>query len=42
MNKYYIIAILSIVLSVVFFIFNFYQTKIGGVILVLVQKIETI
>ncbi|MCQ6326893.1 hypothetical protein, partial [Bacillus cereus] len=35
MNKYYIIAILSIVLSVVLFIFNFYQTKIGGVIFAL-------
>ncbi|MBJ8107892.1 MULTISPECIES: hypothetical protein [Bacillus cereus group] len=32
MNKYYIIAILSIALSIVLFIFNFYQTKIGGVI----------
>jgi hypothetical protein len=29
------IAILSIVLSVVLFIFNFYQTKIGGVIFAL-------
>ncbi|WP_180230887.1 hypothetical protein [Bacillus cereus] len=28
-------AILSIVLSVVLFIFNFYQTKIGGVIVAL-------
>ncbi|HDR7761983.1 TPA: hypothetical protein QCY16_005688 [Bacillus cereus] len=35
MNKYYIIAILSMVLSVVLFIFNFYQTKIGGVIFAL-------
>ncbi|HFK1549850.1 TPA: hypothetical protein ACGXMZ_005834 [Bacillus albus] len=35
MNKYYIIAILSIVLTVVLFIFNLYQTKIGGVIFAL-------
>lgn len=35
MNKYYMIAILSIVLALVIFIFNFYQTKIGGVIFAL-------
>ncbi|MGR5880822.1 hypothetical protein ACT7DC_00845 [Bacillus cereus] len=35
MNEYYIIAILSIVLSLVLFIFNFYQTKIGGLIFAL-------
>ncbi|MDM5235185.1 hypothetical protein QUF83_02910 [Bacillus cereus] len=35
MNKYYMSAILSIVLSVVLFIFSFYQTKIGGVIFAL-------
>ncbi|PEP73615.1 hypothetical protein CN581_29570 [Bacillus toyonensis] len=34
-NKYYMIVILSIVLTVVLFIFNFYQTKIGGVIFAL-------
>ncbi|QWH42875.1 hypothetical protein [Bacillus mycoides] len=35
MNKYYMSAILSIVLSVVLFTFNYYQTKRGGVIFAL-------
>lgn len=35
MNKYYMMAILSIVLSLVLFIFNFYQNKVGGVVFAL-------